>query len=125
VRAAIHLVSILLFASSASPSLGQVAIHPTADAHVVDGSSANTNFGASPKLQVQKSSTVGNNRIAYLTFDISILPATLQWVRVRVYVAPPGWIRCEEPTLSALQAASPLNTEIGARKTTAVDNPVA
>ena len=44
---------------------------PTADAHVRDGSSANTNFGTATTIEVQSSGTTGENRDAYFKFDLS------------------------------------------------------
>ncbi|MEN3327397.1 MAG: hypothetical protein V7638_2204 [Acidobacteriota bacterium] len=44
---------------------------PAADAHVRDGSSANTNFGTATTIEVQSSGTTGENRDAYFKFDLS------------------------------------------------------
>ena len=46
-------------------------LSPTADAYVGDGTNANTNFGTAAQLTVKNSSTVGQTRITYLTFNIS------------------------------------------------------
>src|SRR5262249_14025097 len=46
-------------------------LNPIADPYVRDGSSAALNFGTLTNLEVQTSSTVGNNRDAYFKFDIT------------------------------------------------------
>lgn len=48
-----------------------INLTPTADAHVRDGSSANTNFGTATTIEVQSSGTTGENRDAYFKFDLS------------------------------------------------------
>ncbi|HSE16368.1 MAG TPA: Ig-like domain-containing protein [Pyrinomonadaceae bacterium] len=48
-----------------------INLSPTADAHVRDGSSANTNFGTATTIEVQSSGTTGENRDAYFKFDLS------------------------------------------------------
>jgi hypothetical protein len=53
----------------------QTGLEATADAHVQDGSSAATNFGAELELQTQASATAGSNRETYLKFDITTISA--------------------------------------------------
>jgi Bacterial Ig domain/IPT/TIG domain len=48
-----------------------VKLNPTADAHVRDGGSASTNFGSATTIEVQSSSTSGENRDAYFKFDLT------------------------------------------------------
>jgi Bacterial Ig domain/IPT/TIG domain len=48
-----------------------INLTPTADAHVRDGTSANTNFGSATTIEVQSSGTTGENRDAYFKFDLS------------------------------------------------------
>jgi hypothetical protein len=55
----------------ASPTT--VTLGPVADAYVQDGGSAGTNFGTATTLLVKNTSTSGNNRWAFLRFDISAL----------------------------------------------------
>src|SRR4029077_12977003 len=45
-------------------------LNPTADAYVHDGSTAGTNFGTDPQLQVKKGGS-GFNRVSYIKFDLS------------------------------------------------------
>jgi uncharacterized delta-60 repeat protein len=49
---------------------------PTADAYVQDGNNAGNNFGTMTALVVKKSGTTGDNRQAYLMFDLSSLTMT-------------------------------------------------
>jgi uncharacterized delta-60 repeat protein len=55
----------------------------SADAYVQDGSSANTNFGASTKLQV-KTGGSGFNRLTYLKFDLSSFSGTPTSVKLQL-----------------------------------------
>ncbi len=52
-------------------SASSQTFNPTADAYVKDGADAGNNFGTASQLLVKKSSTVGDNRLAYLKFDLS------------------------------------------------------
>jgi peptidoglycan/xylan/chitin deacetylase (PgdA/CDA1 family) len=54
-----------------------------ADAFVRDGTNANTNFGTATTLEVKTSST-GNNRDAYLRFDISAA-TTISKAKLRIF----------------------------------------
>jgi hypothetical protein len=65
--------------------VGQIALSPTADAYVQDGTSATTNFGTATDLRSQVSATAGSNRETYLKFDLAaatgIAKATLRVLR--------------------------------------------
>jgi hypothetical protein len=63
-----------------------VKLNPTADAHVRDGSSANTNFGGATTIEVQTSSTAGLNRDAYFKFDLTNV-GDINNVKLRIYAA--------------------------------------
>jgi hypothetical protein len=63
-----------------------VKLNPTADAYVRDGSSANTNFGSATAIQVQTSSTSGQNRDAYFKFDLTNV-GDINNAKLRVYAA--------------------------------------
>jgi hypothetical protein len=60
-------------------------VKPTADSYVQDGSNAAKNFGTSQQFQVGKSSTSGNNRIAYLKFDLTLAPATITSAKLQIF----------------------------------------
>ncbi len=62
-------------------------ILPIADAFVRDGSSANTNNGIATTLKVSSDGVdgSGNNRQAYLKFDVSTLPAVVHQIVLRVW----------------------------------------
>lgn len=64
-------------------------LNPVADAYVQDGTSANTNFGAATSLGVRTDSTTnsGNNRDAYLRFDLSAVTSNITSAKLRVYAA--------------------------------------
>ena len=49
------------------------AVNPSADAHVRDGSYANTNFGLATSLVVKNEPVTGYSRESYLKFDLSSL----------------------------------------------------
>ncbi len=74
-------------------------VKATADAYVQDGSNAGKNFGTSQQLQVGKSSTSGNNRIAYLKFDLTLTPATITSAKLQIF--------------GKLNSASPKNVPVG------------
>jgi hypothetical protein len=63
-----------------------VKLNPTADAHVRDGSSANTNFGSATTIEVQTSSTSGQNRDAYFKFDLTNV-GDINNAKLRIYAA--------------------------------------
>ena len=63
-----------------------VKLNPTADAHVRDGSSANTNFGSATTIEVQTSGTVGQNRDAYFKFDLTNA-GDINNAKLRIYAA--------------------------------------
>ena len=52
-------------------TVATIKLNPTADAHVRDGASASTNFGSATTIEVQSSSTSGENRDAYFKFDLT------------------------------------------------------
>ncbi len=66
---------------------GPVTNTPLADAHVRDGSSASVNFGTSTLMELQTSSTSGNNRDVYFKFDISTAPTPLGSGKLRVFAS--------------------------------------
>jgi hypothetical protein len=55
----------------AVPLVVTLALTPTRDAYVEDGTSAGTNFGTTTQLVVKSSSTAGVNRNSWLSFDTS------------------------------------------------------
>lgn len=55
------------------------------DAYVRDGASADTNFGNATEIQVKASSTVGNNRLGYIKFDLSTIGATITSAKVNLF----------------------------------------
>ena len=62
----------------------RTGLTPLMDAYVRDGSSASTNFGTAPELQVQQSATAGSNRETHLKFDIT--PVTgITSAKLRLY----------------------------------------
>jgi hypothetical protein len=61
-------------------------LNPTGDAHVRDGSSANTNFGSATAIEVQTSSTAGQNRDAYFKFDLTNV-GDINNAKLRIYAA--------------------------------------
>jgi hypothetical protein len=63
---------------------GASVLNPTADAHVRDGTNANTNYGTSQNIEVGTSSTSGNTRDAYLKFDTSGI-TNLTGAKLRIY----------------------------------------
>jgi parallel beta-helix repeat protein len=64
-----------------------VVLNPTADSHVRDGSSANTNFGTAAVLEVRTAS--GQNRDAYLKFDLTGMSGITD-VKLRINAALSG-----------------------------------
>src|SRR6266542_2426362 len=77
--------------SLATESLDSSATNsPLADAHVRDGASANTNFGTNTVMELQTSSTTGNNRDVYFKFDISNAPVPLGTAKLRVFASLSG-----------------------------------
>jgi hypothetical protein len=65
----------------ASPTT--LTIAPAADAHVRDGSSASSNFGASTTLEVRNQS--GSNRISYLRFPLTAINGTVTAAKLRLF----------------------------------------
>jgi hypothetical protein len=67
----------------------QSMLNPVADAYVQDGASAAANFGAATSLAVRTDSTInsGNNRDAYLKFDLNGVNRNITSARLRVYAA--------------------------------------
>lgn len=62
-----------------------VTLGPTGDAYVQDGTSANTNFGSAPDLQV-KVSDPGYNHESYISFDLSSYSAgSISGATLRLY----------------------------------------
>lgn len=66
--------------------LGSATLASTADAHVRNGSNANTNYGTNSSLEVATSSTSGNSRDAYLKFDLTSVPAVTV-AKLRIYAS--------------------------------------
>jgi hypothetical protein len=67
----------------------QSTLYPIADATVQDGASANSNFGTAATLGVRTDATAnsGNNRDAYLRFDLSGVAGNVTSAKLRVYAA--------------------------------------
>ena len=68
-----------------TPVQSTVTLNPVADAHVRDGSYADTNYGISNWLTINKSTTTSKTFQAYLRFNISSLPANSSSVKLRLY----------------------------------------
>ena len=66
---------------------GTISVRAAADAHALNGSLANANFGGSGELQVRLSSVAGNWREAFLRFDLTAVPSAAQITsaKVRLY----------------------------------------
>jgi hypothetical protein len=64
--------------------VSQTGLSPTADAYVKDGTSATANFGTATDLQAQVSSTAGNNREAYIKYDLTSVSGITR-AKVRLY----------------------------------------
>ena len=79
------LCALLLSAAPRHARAQAVTVNPVADAYVQDGAAGNTNYHTGTYLFVKKNATVGSNRLAYLKFDVSALPAVPGSVRLRVY----------------------------------------
>jgi hypothetical protein len=64
-----------------------VSLRAVADAHVLNGPSANVNYGQGPEMRVRLSSVAGNHREAFLRFDLSQVKAASQITsaKVRLY----------------------------------------
>lgn len=62
-----------------------ITLNPVADAHVRDGSYANTNYGAFNWLTTNRSTTAGKTYQAYLRFNIASLPTNSSSVKLRLY----------------------------------------
>jgi len=62
-----------------------VAVSPSADSYVRDGSYAGANYGADDSLVVKKVDYTGYSRQAYVKFDLSKAPGNFQKVVVRLY----------------------------------------
>ena len=58
---------------------------PAADAHVRDGSYADSNFGVNPILEEENASATGNNRDAYLKFDLSNISTNISSATLNVF----------------------------------------
>jgi hypothetical protein len=58
-----------------TPTPTTVSLRSPADAHVRDGTYAGTNFGTAAALEVRKSSIAGQQREAYLRFDLTTVPS--------------------------------------------------
>jgi glucose/arabinose dehydrogenase len=68
-----------------TPSQSTITLNPVADAHVRDGSYANTNYGAFNWLTTNRSTTVDKTFQAYIRFDIASLPTNSSSVKLRLY----------------------------------------
>ncbi|HEX8916854.1 MAG TPA: DNRLRE domain-containing protein, partial [Humisphaera sp.] len=64
-----------------------VSVRAAADAHARDGTYAAKNFGTATAMEVRKSSTAGNQREAFLRFDLTTVASAAQitGAKVRVY----------------------------------------
>jgi hypothetical protein len=58
---------------------------PTADAYVRDGASAAVNFGNDPTLAVKNTTAAGNNRRAFLKFDLGAITGTVSSAKLRLF----------------------------------------
>jgi hypothetical protein len=65
----------------------QVALNSEADAYVQDGTSANTNFGATTPLLVKSANQADQRRDAYFKFDLSVVSRTIVSAKLRIYAA--------------------------------------
>jgi hypothetical protein len=70
---------------AALPAGATSTLTPVADAYVRDGSSAGRNFGGDPTLQVKNSSSAGNNRRAFLRFDLSGVTGAVTSATLRLF----------------------------------------
>lgn len=86
----------------ASP--GQVALVPTADAYVRNGTYATQNFGSATDLVIKSTTAANLGRNAYLKFDVSTI-ASLTSAKLRLYGQLSDAIT-ENLTLTAYQAAN-------------------
>ena len=68
-----------------------VTLGASADAYVRDGASASTNYGTATVLNVKKTATSGNNRIAYLRFPLTNVAADVTRAILRVYGSRPAY----------------------------------
>ena len=62
-------------------------LNPTADAHVRDGTSANTSFGTATALEQKNSTVTGNNRRTFLRFAIGSLGSNITAAKLRLHGA--------------------------------------
>jgi hypothetical protein len=79
--------SVWLLTVPKGPVLTVSKITPVADAQVQGGASANLNFGAETAMRVKRGSTQDVNRVSYLKFSLSGVPAGTKVKRaiLRVY----------------------------------------
>jgi ELWxxDGT repeat protein len=59
-----------------------VRLRAAADAYVRDGTSAGTNFGTATQLQARRGATAGNNREAYLRFNLTSMTVATAKLRL-------------------------------------------
>jgi probable HAF family extracellular repeat protein len=77
----------IIFTLASGGSSISVTNSPLADAHVKDGSSTNVNFGSATLMELQTSSTAGNNRDVYFRFPIDNAPSPIGSAKLRVFVS--------------------------------------
>lgn len=77
-----------------------VTFSPTADSYTQDGAYADTTFGGSSELNANASSTTGDNRVIYLTFDTSSDANSISTAVVALY----GSVQGSEDTNVAITA---------------------
>lgn len=87
-------------------------VTPSADAYVRDGSSATTNFGTAPDLEIKKDTAAnsGNNREAYLKFDLNGISSVPAGATVRLV---PIWLSATNKQDTAALASTDSWTESG------------
>ena len=79
-----------MFVDVTNTSKAGIALAPTADAYVADGPDAGANFGKAKNLEIKANASVGKNRVAFLTFDISSLGKTFGSALLRVFGSNAG-----------------------------------
>jgi hypothetical protein len=67
---------------------GMFTLPAAADAHVRDGTSVDTNFGGATSVEMKNSTVAGNNRRAFVRFDISsVTGSTVTLAKLRLFAA--------------------------------------